>query len=493
MPAAHRSRCRAGRGDAGVSRLVWVLAVAVLLAGAVYGAYSRGYLDDTLCDRGIDAARCPADAVPPPDDLDLPPARGVRPVLGRTGDQRLRSGAVRDAVRPLLRAKALGKHVGFAVRDLAADRDVYSSGQGSFTPASTLKLFTALAALAAINPEHRFETTVTGRTTGGTTRLVLVGGGDPFLASTRASAAEGDYPRPATLTDLAARTAMALRADGARRQPVRLAYDDSLFTGPAVSPHWEPGYVSTNVATPVSALWADEGVVSTGPTLGSRTPAKDAATAFATALERRGVQVRGPVHRVSSGVSGQEVATVAGPTLAQVVESLLERSDNQAAEIVLRQVALAEGEPASFDGGTRAVRSVLTGLGVPWAGNRIHDGSGLARDDAVTPDALLAVLAAADRRQALRTVVSGLPAAGFNGTLASRFTAPSSAGGLGYVRAKTGTLSGVHALAGTTVDADGTPLAFVVVADRVRLRQTLAARATLDRIAAALTTCACRR
>ncbi len=86
--------------------------------------------------------------------------------------------------------------------------------------------------------------------------------------------------------------------------------------------------------------------------------------------------------------------------------------------------------------------------------------------------------------------MTGLPVAGFTGSLAYRFDKGPDAG-RGRVRAKTGTLSGVHGLAGVTTDLDGNVLMFVLLADRVRLEDTLDARSTLDQMAAALGACHC--
>jgi D-alanyl-D-alanine carboxypeptidase (penicillin-binding protein 4) len=58
------------------------------------------------------------------------------------------------------------------------------------------------------------------------------------------------------------------------------------------------------------------------------------------------------------------------------------------------------------------------------------------------------------------------------------------------VRAKTGTLTGVGALAGTVLDSDGRPLVFVVLANRVRSQAQ--ARDTMDLIASKLAECGCR-
>ena len=80
--------------------------------------------------------------------------------------------------------------------------------------------------------------------------------------------------------------------------------------------------------------------------------------------------------------------------------------------------------------------------------------------------------------------------AGFTGSLAYRFDeGPAQA--LGRVRAKTGTLTGVHGLAGVADDASGARMAFVMVADRVRPAKNGEAQALIDRIAGAVGACRC--
>jgi D-alanyl-D-alanine carboxypeptidase/D-alanyl-D-alanine-endopeptidase (penicillin-binding protein 4) len=160
--------------------------------------------------------------------------------------------------------------------------------------------------------------------------------------------------------------------------------------------------------------------------------------------------------------------------------------------VLARQVAIAQGKPASFVGGAAAVREVLTGLGVDLAGDRIYDGSGLSRHDLLTPETLLSVIRAASSpdKPGLRSVVADLPVAGFTGSLAYRFQSGDEAG-LGMVRAKTGTLTGVHGLTGTVTSVDGAVMSFVAIADRVKLPNTLAARSLLDQVAAALAGCTC--
>jgi D-alanyl-D-alanine carboxypeptidase/D-alanyl-D-alanine-endopeptidase (penicillin-binding protein 4) len=355
------------------------------------------------------------------------------------------------------------------------------------TPASTIKLLTAGTALLELGPEHRFQTRVVRA---GARRIVLVGGGDPLLTdvNVKSSDAVNEYPRPASLEDLAQSTATALRSAGTRS--VTLAYDDTLFTGPAVSPHWEPTYVPESIVSPIGALWVDEGREEPGLAKRFRDPGLAAAKRFAALLRTDGVKVRRAVAQMSAPAAADEIASVSSPPLAQIVEHTLELSDNEAAEVLLRQAAIASGRPGSFAGGVATLRHAMRTLGVDLADARVYDGSGLSRDDRLSIWSLVQVLQAAanETRPDLRTLLTSLPVAGFSGSLSYRFIADAPRG-LGLVRAKTGTLTGVHALAGIAVTADGSPVAFATVADEVPVRSTLAARAQLDRVAAALTAC----
>jgi D-alanyl-D-alanine carboxypeptidase/D-alanyl-D-alanine-endopeptidase (penicillin-binding protein 4) len=204
------------------------------------------------------------------------------------------------------------------------------------------------------------------------------------------------------------------------------------------------------------------------------------------------VQVTGKPTAAAVG-SGAELARVTSPRLADLVEHMLTVSDNDLAEALARQVALADGKPATFDGGVAAVRDELGRLGVDLTGLNVLDGSGLSREDRVTPAFLVRVLstAAADSHPDLRAALTGLPVAGFTGTLAEdgRYTTPPSVAGAGLVRAKTGSLTGVVTLAGLVRDNSGQLLVFALMADEAPDAAT--ARAAVDRLATTLAGCGC--
>lgn len=172
--------------------------------------------------------------------------------------------------------------------------------------------------------------------------------------------------------------------------------------------------------------------------------------------------------------------------MAGLVERMLTNSDNDIAEALARQTALASGQPASFEGAEKAVAARLAALGVDAAGSRFADGSGLNRADKVSAGLLTGLLtkAADPQRPELRPVLTGLPVAGFTGTLRGRNAGTSPAAGL--LRAKTGTLTGVNSLSGTVVDSSGRLLAFAFLTANSPGPE--GAEKALDKLAAAVAT-----
>ncbi|WP_282696698.1 D-alanyl-D-alanine carboxypeptidase/D-alanyl-D-alanine-endopeptidase [Streptomyces sp. CC208A] len=408
------------------------------------------------------APAAPEPAGPAP----APSAPGVLAALALPAAPGTRPADLAPTLVPLLADPGLGTSRTASVVDTATGKQLYGEGAATpMTPASTIKIATTVAALSALGPDHRIATTVTAAPDG--TAVTLTGGGDPTLD-------------PARLKALAADTARALKERG--HTSVRLAYDTSLYKGPALHPIGP----NENLA-PVTALMTREGRLDdsdSGPAPRSADPARDTATAFAGHLSAAGVKVTGAPAPGRTPKGAPLARTVSAP-LADLVERTLTHSDNDLAEALARQTALAHRQPASFRGAEQAVRDELGRLGLPLTGARFADGSGLDRRDRVSAALLTGLLtrAADPARPALRPVLTGLPVGGFTGTLAGRYgQAPA---GAGLVRAKTGTLTGVNTLAGTVVTPDGRLLAFAFLAGRTP--SPYRAQPALDRLSAALT------
>jgi len=466
-----------------------VLVLALLAAGV--GAYRFEWGPRYLPGLAADPVTEP-EAVLPPAGLDLPdwssPPATAEPAGEADGGAPIAPDRVAAAVTPDLSDPDLGRHVVGAVTSLSPGPQTWTTGDGRYLPASTTKLLTVGAALATIGPDHAFTTRVVR---GEAPReVVLVGGGDPLLASQPLTVAEAGatYPVRADVATLALEAAEALGGRGR----VKVSFDDSLFTGPTDNPAWRRDYVPDDIVSPITALMVDSGIE---PDELSRSddPSLAAARAFAAALAGAGLRVAGDPQRVVVRPGAEELAAVESAPLAQVAERVLDVSDNEGAEVLAHHVGLATSGTGSFEAGASGVLSTLAGWGIDVSGDEVYDGSGLSRRNRVSTSTLLALLqrAAGPDGEDLRSVVTGMPVAGFTGSLTYRFDeGPAVARGL--VRAKTGTLTGVHALAGIAVGRDGEPMAFVFAADKVKDEDRYDAQEALDRAAAALAACRCR-
>ncbi|MGH8894804.1 MAG: D-alanyl-D-alanine carboxypeptidase/D-alanyl-D-alanine endopeptidase [Actinomycetes bacterium] len=466
-PASRRRGLRA----AAAATVVLLLAAAVVASLDLSGRLPGGLVADPTS-----ASASPATPLDPrpagaPDVLVAEPTgpSGAAPTLPT------------DALDRVLASTVLGPERGALVVDVASGATLLDvAGTVPRTPASLAKLATGAAALTVLDPVGRLRTRVVAGAAPG--EVVLVGAGDTTLTSRRSL--QRRDPVRASLAGLADATAAALVADGTNS--VTLRVDDSLFAGPAVSPDWRAGYVGSGVVSPVGALSVDAGRIRPASDVREPDPALAAGRDMARMLARRGVTVSGDVARGVAPAGARELSSVSSGTVAELVELMLTSSDNDLAESLLRLVAVQRGRPGTFADGTAAVTGVLTELGVPTDGMVLLDGSGLARGSSVAPATLagLLVLASDGSTPRLGHLVTGLPVAGFSGTLSQRFAADRAGDAAGLVRAKTGTLTGVSTLAGVTSVA-GRPVVFVVMADQVP-GSTLVARSALDRFAATL-------
>ncbi|MCU0300502.1 MAG: D-alanyl-D-alanine carboxypeptidase/D-alanyl-D-alanine-endopeptidase [Candidatus Nanopelagicales bacterium] len=401
----------------------------------------------------------------------------------------LDAAAVTATLGPLLRGGALGRgRTPARVVDVATGEVLFDQADAGTVPASTAKLVTAVSVLEALGPDARLTTrTVLQDRDAAAPRLVLVGGGDPSLTSTPGPVGlPGSRIDPASLAQLARLTRWTLAARGIER--VRVGFDDSLFSGRALHPSWDPAFPAFGVVAPVSALQVDQGRARPQGVVRVADPAAEAAARFAQQLADLGLEVSGTPRRVVARPRAVEVQAVTSPPLGTLVERMLSTSDNDAAEALARVAALATGHRGSFAGVQARAAEVLAGLGIDDPASRVVDGSGLSRSSALRPADLTTLLAVAgDGPGAL---ASGLPVAAATGSLRGRYEVGATRPGAGLVRGKTGTLTGVVGLAGYASRPDGRLLAFAVLDDSVPAG-TLGGRRAIDEALAALVACDC--
>lgn len=430
----------------------------------------------------------------------------------------------RNAAAPL--AQRLGGRVdqagvragklGVAVVDLETGALVFErGGDVALIPASVAKVATAVAALDALGPGHRFRTAIAGRgsvdpATGVLTGdLVLVGSGDPSL-SKREHPTEPLWPFP--------QLAAAVRKLGIRAVTGALVLDDAPFDRVYVHPTWSASDLDDWYGAPVAGLTFNDGCATvlvrgaaapgrpaqvsfpstSGPwpvdaqartveertaqvggaftadgrlrVFGSIGPGLEASFdapvpdplaftggAMLAALEAAGVKVAGgarPAASAADRAGATELAAVENP-IAPALRVMNRRSQNLYASLLFKAAGVARDGVGSWESGERAVAAALARRGLDGRGQRVVDGSGLSTANRLTATSLARLLASADTELLWGGLLrDSLAVPGEDGTLQKRFRDVRDRTRL---RAKTGTLgrTGVHALAGYVDGRDG--------------------------------------
>ncbi|MTD57896.1 D-alanyl-D-alanine carboxypeptidase/D-alanyl-D-alanine endopeptidase [Amycolatopsis pithecellobii] len=379
---------------------------------------------------------------------------------------------------------ALGTLAGVVV-DPANGATLWNHNSGQLlTPASATKLLTSTAALLKLDHGFQISTKVVQGASPDT--AIIVAGGDPTLSSLPVGK-ESVYPGAAHLDELVAQVK---KASGGAIKKVQL--DPSLYIGQPTAPGWAPEDAPSTYAVPVVPGMLDGG--RSNPTVDEIARTGDPGNALLqTFAQRLGATAAG---NVTAPKGAKVLGEVRSAPLTELVDNLLQISDNNLAEAVGRQTAIASGAPATFAGVAQTTLNILAQNGFDVSGAVLNDGSGLSTLNKVSPKLLaqlLTVAAAPDARDPrtvkLRPILEGLPVAGGSGTLADRYNTPNSSTGKGWVRAKTGTLSGVNTLAGVVLDKDGRALVFAMMSNGSNV---LEARPALDAVAATLRGCGCR-
>lgn len=133
----------------------------------------------------------------------------------------------------------------------------------------------------------------------------------------------------------------------------------------------------------------------------------------------------------------------------------------------------------SFLGGSKSIQTALTSLGVDPNGYRLRDGSGLSRNNLLTPRTLVSTLRAMHNAKGKEVFFASLPVAGVSGTLRNRLR---NTAVQGTVRAKTGTLKGVRALSGYMEHPEYGTLVFSIITNQPNYRSDHTVVKTIDEI-----------
>ncbi|MEP6651290.1 MAG: D-alanyl-D-alanine carboxypeptidase [Lapillicoccus sp.] len=399
---------------------------------------------------------------------------------------------------------SLAGNLGLTVRDAATGThllDVRSNDP--LLPASSLKLLSA----AAVDATFPVGATLTTKVVQGSApdRVVLVAGGDTLLnpGGSDLKAVAGR----AGLGELVSGTANALRSKGIRAATVSL--DLSYAPGPLLAPTWSTGFRASGITGAVATIGLSSQRAVPGKP-GPVDPTASVGAAFVAGLKSAGVAAT----LAEPGQAPEAAATLASVTSAPVVDQLavaLDESDNALTESLTRQAAYLKGMPPGFDQAAAFARNTVSALGVDLTGVTTVDASGLSRENRLPVRVLGDVMAlgTSAKLAGMADTLRDLPIAGLTGTLAGRFDAGDTRTAAGVAKAKTGTLTGVNALAGTVVTADGRLLTFAAIANGTGPPQaggaptaavevppgtggTTAARAALDRFVAVLASCGCR-
>ncbi|MDX6427497.1 MAG: hypothetical protein QOD52_2902 [Gaiellaceae bacterium] len=317
--------------------------------------------------------------------------------------------------------------------DLATGRVLFARHADlPLAPASNEKLTVAFTALRELGDTYRFRTEIFGRgyQDGSVWHgdVFLKGFGDPTLTSLQLE-----------------RLATQIAELGITRIDGRVYGDESWFDAQRTALGWKASYF-INECPPLSALIVDRGWYDRHT---ARQPALAAAGTLKLLLRKHGV-ASGVVGLGTAPGDAYALAQVESEPLPAVIAEMDRESDNFTAEMLLKEIGAETGEAGTTAAGAAVVQRDLAAAGVPLAGVRIVDGSGLSIGDRLTARTLAALLVIVWNDLDLRNPFwASLPVAGINGTLDKRLRKPPARGA---VRAKTGTTDRASALSGYVGD-----------------------------------------
>jgi len=417
---------------------VWLgaaLGLAFLLATA--GALFAGISAGTTRAGAVVASPTPSATPVRPAPSALPPAT------------RLRTCSVAAAAADPHLGTLAAHVVNTSTGEVLFDRD----GATPHTTASVLKLLTAAAAVNVLGVGAQLSTRVMDGVTPGT--IVLVGGGDPTLATTPGSF----YVGAPLVSDLAA-AAMTRYSTLHPGVPVTdVVLDASMWdANDSWDPSWDESERAAGYQPFITALMVDgdraDPTASESPR--GDDPIARAGRAFADAASL------GPVtFSRGTAAGGTVLAEVKSQPVGTLIGQMLLTSDNTLAEMLARVVSVTAGKHGTSGSLATVIPATLKGLGLADADRiTVRDGSGESELNAVPTTFVTELLVKiAAREHDLGVIYDGMPVGGQTGDLYDRFSGPN-ASAAGAVVAKPGWGDTQRSLAGIVHAADGTTLAF---------------------------------
>jgi D-alanyl-D-alanine carboxypeptidase/D-alanyl-D-alanine-endopeptidase (penicillin-binding protein 4) len=356
-------------------------------------------------------------------------------------------------------------------------------GRSEATAASPAHIVTALtgaAALQALGPDTRISTKVVDGSAPGT--IVLVGGGDPTLATTNASF----YRDAPQLSDLASQ-AMTRYEELHPGEPItQIVLDSTLWnTKDAWDPNWPERERTGGYHSYVTALMINGDRADPTAAISPRgtNPVQSAGEAFALAAGLPAVSFT-----TGAAVGSTVLAEVKSQPVSILVEQMLLSGDDSLAESLARLVSVKLGLNGSAASLTQAIPSALAEAGLTDAGTiTTTDGSGLSPQNRVPPKIIADFMSeGATGSGAIAAAFAMLPVAGESGDLYNRFEGDAAAAS-GQAKAKSGWTNQEHSLGGVVTAADGTQLAFAFYSIGEGISQD--ARTALDNLVAGVYEC----
>lgn len=382
-------------------------------------------------------------------------------------------------------------------------------------PASNMKLFTTAVALKELGPDYRFVTQLytTGKMSGDTLKgdLYIKGFGDPQLVSEQmwhlvngfrnlpARKVEGNIIADDSYFDDKLRIDSWKKNFGARayNAPIgalSLNFNTvTVFVSPGARPGEKPvvvvepgsNYIRVNnTATTLSAGERsrlvvnrlerndhDEILVTGGLPISEgrgkfyvniTDPTSYTATVFKDYLIRNGIEVTGDIRTAPVPPDAKALLTHESEPLSEILRGLNKYSNNFVAEQILKTMAAERfGTPGTTENGLKVMDEFMKSLGYAPNQYEIWDGSGLSRQNRVTPDQIVHILQTVYNDWSIYPeFISALGVMGLDGSVRKRMRHESQAQ---QVRVKTGTLNFTSAVSGYFQSRQGERFAFSII------------------------------